>query len=325
MTPEAAQALRRPFDADAVGKLPKPTRRDAQKGNCSDCGGYHGLPAVHLDYVGHAAVTDRLLAVDPGWTWEPVAYSDEGLPLFDSQRNLWIKLTVCGVTRLGVGDGGSVKECIGDAIRNAAMRFGVALDLWSKEDLESVKSEDVHKATTGNQGRVPSQQHRAPQQQAAPTDLDRARQELWATWQTVSPGADMAALVDTFAAQTGGLILGEQSPDALRKFARDLETVAVVEPAPPAPAPGAEPTAQQHTPAGLASEGQLRNIGIKFSEAGVSDRDERLAIIAALIGREVDTTKELTVAEARALLEGPLHRLTTAEALRGVLAAKDDQ
>ncbi len=27
-----------------------------------------------------------------------------------------------------------MKECIGDAIRNAAMRFGVALDLWSKAD-----------------------------------------------------------------------------------------------------------------------------------------------------------------------------------------------
>ena len=30
-----------------------------------------------------------------------------------------------------------MKERIGDAIRNAAMRFGVALDLWSKEELES--------------------------------------------------------------------------------------------------------------------------------------------------------------------------------------------
>src|SRR5690606_32615245 len=42
---------------------------------------------------------------------------------------------ICGVTRIGVGDGKSAKECIGDAIRNAAMRFGVALDLWAKEAL----------------------------------------------------------------------------------------------------------------------------------------------------------------------------------------------
>jgi len=67
-----------------------------------------------------------------------MAYDMGGLPLFDDNRNLWIKLTICGVTRLGVGDGKSPKECIGDAIRNAAMRFGVALDLWAKEDLHAM-------------------------------------------------------------------------------------------------------------------------------------------------------------------------------------------
>jgi hypothetical protein len=116
MTPEKAEALRRPFPKSSIGKLPK--------------GG------IMLDYVGHAATTDRLLQVDPEWSWEPVAYDALGLPAFDQHHNLWIRLTICGVTRLGVGDGKSPKECIGDAIRNAAMRFGVALDLWAKEDLE---------------------------------------------------------------------------------------------------------------------------------------------------------------------------------------------
>jgi hypothetical protein len=115
MTPEQAAELRKPFPASAIGKLPK--------------GG------TQLDYVGHAATTDRLLSVDPLWTWEPVAFDEHGLPAFQG-KNLWIKLTVCGVTRYGIGDGSSVKECIGDAIRNAAMRFGVALDLWSREELE---------------------------------------------------------------------------------------------------------------------------------------------------------------------------------------------
>jgi hypothetical protein len=115
MTPEQAAELRKPIPASAIGKLPK--------------GG------TQLDYVGHAATTDRLLSVDPEWSWEPVAFDEHGLPAFQG-KNLWIKLTVCGVTRYGIGDGNSVKECIGDAIRNAAMRFGVALDLWSKEELE---------------------------------------------------------------------------------------------------------------------------------------------------------------------------------------------
>ena len=116
MTPENAAALRKPFPRSAIGQLPK--------------GG------AKLDYVGHAATTDRLLAVDPEWSWEPFAVDDDGLPKFSAGKGLWIKLTVCGVTRPGFGDGTSVKECIGDAIRNAAMRFGVALDLWGKEELE---------------------------------------------------------------------------------------------------------------------------------------------------------------------------------------------
>ena len=135
ITPEAALALRQPFPPESVGKLPKPYRADSPKGNCPECHGYHGLPAVHLDYVGHAAVTDRLLTVDPEWTWEPFALDPMGLPARDQQGNLWIRLTILGTTRIGVGDGKSLKECIGDAIRNAAMRFGMALDLWAKEPL----------------------------------------------------------------------------------------------------------------------------------------------------------------------------------------------
>lgn len=124
MTPDVALALRRPFPPESVGKLPK--------------GG------VLLDYVGHAAVTDRLLTVDPNWSWEPFALGPDGLPAPDREGNLWIRLTICGVTRIGVGDGKSAKERIGDAIRNGAMRFGVALDLWAKENLvefaQAVKS-----------------------------------------------------------------------------------------------------------------------------------------------------------------------------------------
>ena len=106
---------------------------------CPECHGSHSTGAVHLDYVGHADVTRRLLEVDPTWTWEPMAYTDQGLPLATAD-GLWIKLTVLGVTRLGFGDAGdkrggdAIKEIIGDAIRNAAMRFGVAVDLWSKSD-----------------------------------------------------------------------------------------------------------------------------------------------------------------------------------------------
>ena len=60
ITDEQAAALRKPFPRESIGILPKPYKADSLKGQCSVCNGYHGLPAVHLDYVGHAAVTERL-------------------------------------------------------------------------------------------------------------------------------------------------------------------------------------------------------------------------------------------------------------------------
>lgn len=132
--------LRDPFKPEEIGQLPKPYSKDSPKGNCAVCGGYHGLPAAHLDFVGHAAVTGRLLNVDPEWTWEPMAVGPDGAPVLDRNGGLWIRLTVCGVTRPGYGDAGgkqggnAIKEAIGDAIRNAGMRFGIALDLWHKGD-----------------------------------------------------------------------------------------------------------------------------------------------------------------------------------------------
>ncbi len=113
MTPDEAAKLREPFPPESIGHLPK--------------------AGITLDYVGHAATTDRLLQVDPDWTWEPPS-ADE-LQRLPGGDGMWIKLTVCGVSRFGWGDGKNIKEWISDAIRNAAMRFGVALDLWSKEDL----------------------------------------------------------------------------------------------------------------------------------------------------------------------------------------------
>jgi len=123
MNPEQAAALRVPFAPEQIGKLPK--------------------AGISLDFVGHAVVTARLLDVDPEWSWEPVAYAEDGAPLIRygaKEASLWIRLTIAGVTRLGVGTAPAgafelEKQLISDALRNAAMRFGVALDLWAKEPL----------------------------------------------------------------------------------------------------------------------------------------------------------------------------------------------
>ena len=153
------QLLREPFPPHQISKLPKPYKRDSPKGKCAECGGYHGLPAVHLDYVGHAALTDRLLDCDPLWSWEPASFGPDGLPCIDKQGGLWIRLTVCGHSRLGYGHpdgksgGDAIKEAIGDALRNAAMRFGAALDLWHKGDLHV---DDEHVSEPPKQQTKPS-------------------------------------------------------------------------------------------------------------------------------------------------------------------------
>jgi hypothetical protein len=143
--------LREPFPDSDVSWLPKQLKREDQdRGKCEAgsaysadgryCGGYHAR-SIHLDYVGHAALTKRLLEADESWNWEPMGVSDNGLPVLDQNGGLWIRLTVCGVTRPGYGDaqgksgGNAVKEAIGDALRNSAMRFGAALGLWHKGQL----------------------------------------------------------------------------------------------------------------------------------------------------------------------------------------------
>jgi hypothetical protein len=105
-------ALRAPFPPEQIGKLPASQKRPA------------------LDFVGHAAVTDRLNLHAPGWSYTV----DE---MFTQGGECWIRgtMTVGGISRTEYGDGKDPKEAIGNFIRRGAMRFGVALDLWSREEL----------------------------------------------------------------------------------------------------------------------------------------------------------------------------------------------
>ena len=146
---ERMALLSKPFEADQIEKLPKQFKKDdPNKARCERgsrvsadgyfCGGYHAY-AMHLDYVGHAGITDRLNQVDPLWNWEPMGLTPQGTPVF-CDGGMWGKLTILGITRIGFGDANgksgpsATKEIIGDFIRNAAMRFGVATYLWSKSE-----------------------------------------------------------------------------------------------------------------------------------------------------------------------------------------------
>lgn len=123
MTPDDAAALRAPFPRDLVE--------------------YKEMHGRQFAYINHALVTDRLIQVDPAWSWEPMATTERGAPYLDPFNGLWIRLTILGVTRIGFGasephqkGADAIKSAISDAIKNAAMRFGVALDCWGADTQE---------------------------------------------------------------------------------------------------------------------------------------------------------------------------------------------
>jgi hypothetical protein len=115
-------------DPKIVGKLPK--------------GGQQ------LSFVGHADVTKMLIEIDELWSWEPTAFDADGLPAYRVENGMahmagW--LTIHGVRRLGIGSclpnkPDLLKELASDFIRNAAMRFGVCLSLWTKQEWDDIDS-----------------------------------------------------------------------------------------------------------------------------------------------------------------------------------------
>ena len=108
-------------DPSIVGKLPR--------------GG------ITLDFVGHAEINRILIDIDVNWNWSPVDFVN-GRPAINETNGMatmWGYLTILGKTMLGVGSVRSDKpdldkELIGDFLRNASMRFGICLSLWSKSE-----------------------------------------------------------------------------------------------------------------------------------------------------------------------------------------------
>lgn len=120
------EKLREPFPPELMGKLPRTASRPA------------------FDYVGHAAVTDRLNRYAPDWTYTVDEMFNVKSTSVDKKTGevkdtltCWIRgtMTIGGISRPEYGDGDDPKKAVSDFIKRGAMRFGVALDLWSKEEL----------------------------------------------------------------------------------------------------------------------------------------------------------------------------------------------
>lgn len=105
-----------------------------------------------LDFVGHAEITRILIDIDPNWNWSPIEFVN-GRPAINETNGMatmWGYLSINGVTRIGVGSARADKpdldkELIGDFLRNASMRFGICLSLWSKSEWEEPAAPAVKK------------------------------------------------------------------------------------------------------------------------------------------------------------------------------------
>lgn len=100
---------------------------------------------IQLDFVGHADITRILIEIDPLWTWEPCGWllGRPDIHIENGIATMWARLTLLGKTMIGLGScradkGDYEKELIGDFLRNASMRFGICLSLWTKSEWEDL-------------------------------------------------------------------------------------------------------------------------------------------------------------------------------------------
>jgi len=256
MDAEIQKKLREKFDTNRIGLKPKISCKacsnspakvcgEHKKARCdgsltrdAGCGQWITERHFHVEFVSHADVTDRLLDTDADWDWEPLAIGSDGLPVFDKNGGLWIRLTIGGKTRIGYGgaDGktgeDAVKETISDAIKTTAMRFGVALDLWRKGE-ESGKPSDAEAAP--RQERSAPQQRRPQQpppdppmangkpQQWSPSNADEARKWLLAT--CAENGWDPKIVANRFKAASGVDLKTTDGTAAIVEFRASLFSV----------------------------------------------------------------------------------------------------
>jgi len=136
-------------DPKIVGKLPK--------------GG------TQLDFVGHADITRILIEIDPTWRLVPIAW-ENGRPamnVVNDMATMWFELTLLGTSRLAIGTAKANafdldKQLYGDALRNGAMRFGISLNLWTKNEWEDLDHNPSSVVTTRATGGPQKQTYVAP-------------------------------------------------------------------------------------------------------------------------------------------------------------------
>lgn len=276
-------------DPKLVGKLPK--------------GG------IQLDFVGHADVTKMLIEIDPEWTWEPTAFDVNGLPAYRVENGMahmagW--LTLCGVRRLGIGSvmhnkPDLLKELVSDFLRNAAMRFGVCLALWTKQEWEDVahpapapkpasnglvSADNVERFKKACQDAGLDPQHVAAN---AGVSLDELKETdmpyLRAAFKDLKEfGGGPTMNVDDAIAKVVDLFAGEEVEPSIQNH----------------PAGGGKP--QIKDPGGVPSPKQLGMIRM-LGKGKELHNDDLIQAVSAFIGRDIAKLDDLTKGEASTAID----------------------
>jgi hypothetical protein len=112
LTQEDLLILKAPFAKDVLGVKVQSFSKDRAR-------------AMLVLYLQHTDVMARLEEVDPAWTSEVLGEERSGDSCYVRTR-----LTIKGVARENVGEGGDPKAAYSDALKRAAMLFGVGRYLY---------------------------------------------------------------------------------------------------------------------------------------------------------------------------------------------------
>lgn len=117
LTIEDLKILSSPFPEETLGVKVQSFSKDRTK-------------AMLICYLQHTDVYTRLELIDPAWSCAATNVIDKGETVYVA-----MKLTVKEVTRENVGDGADYKSAYSDALKRAAMLFGVGRYLYDSEQV----------------------------------------------------------------------------------------------------------------------------------------------------------------------------------------------
>ena len=270
--------------------------------NLQDILGKYGVPdpsivgklprgGITLDFVGHAEITKILIEIDPNWSWQPVSWTEQGRPainVINGMAVMWGELTVLGQTRLGVGSARHDKpdldkELIGDFLRNAAMRFGISLSLWSKSEWEEQQAAPRKTAEPKPAGQdfVTKFRDACTKKGINPDEVAKAA------------GVNLAEVTDADAPKLRDAFKqAEAKPvdiEAVKHaFGEQVKVVAESKPDNPTPKNPGEP----------ATKAQIGKIRALLNAKGIQSFTEKTEVCADLINRPINKLEQMTQGEA---------------------------